>query len=69
MTQHRDVIKRLGQAGDIAREMGLNKLSLAGKPGGVGILAAGVVAAYLDEGFEIAAATRLRPRRRLAADR
>ena len=55
MAQHRDVIKRLGLAGDIAREMGLNKLSLAGKPGGVGILAAGVVAAYLDEGFEIAA--------------
>lgn len=54
MAQHRDVIKRLGLAGVAAREMGLNKLTLSDKPG-VGVVACGVVAAYLDEAFELAA--------------
>lgn len=54
MAQHRDVIRRLGVAGDVAREMGLNRLTLAEK-GGVGMVACGVVAAYLDEAFELAA--------------
>ncbi len=55
MAQHRDVIKRLRSAGEAAREMGLNKLVLSGRPGGTGIVASGVVAAYLDEAFESAA--------------
>jgi indolepyruvate ferredoxin oxidoreductase, alpha subunit len=55
MAQHRDVIRRLGLAGEIAREMGLNRLTLAGQPHGAGIVACGVVAAYLEEAFEVAA--------------
>jgi indolepyruvate ferredoxin oxidoreductase alpha subunit len=55
MAQHRDVIRRLGLAGELAREMGLNKLALSSERGGLGIVACGVVAAYLDEAFEIAA--------------
>lgn len=55
MTQHRDLIARLEQAGQIMDEMGLNQLQLASQPGGVGVVACGTVAAYLDEGLEIAA--------------
>jgi indolepyruvate ferredoxin oxidoreductase, alpha subunit len=55
MTQHRDVIKRLGQAGEAVREMGLNTLRLSGAPGGVGLVTCGVVSAYLAEAFEIIA--------------
>ncbi|HUT14976.1 MAG TPA: thiamine pyrophosphate-dependent enzyme [Anaerolineae bacterium] len=53
--QHRDLIARLEEAGRIINEMGLNQLDLAKKPGGVGIVASGITAAYLEEGFEIAA--------------
>ncbi len=53
--QHRDVIARLAQAGELIREMELNELQLADQPGGLGVIASGVVASYLDEGFEIAA--------------
>ena len=57
--QHRDVIARLAQAGEIIREMGLNELQIASagmenRPT-LGIIASGVVVSYLDEGFEIAA--------------
>lgn len=51
--QHHDVIARLEQAGQILREMELNDLQLADGLGGVGVIAAGVVGAYLDEGFEL----------------
>jgi indolepyruvate ferredoxin oxidoreductase alpha subunit len=54
-TQHRELIARLAQAGEIIHEMGLNQLQLAEKAGGLGIITSGVVSAYLDEGFEIAA--------------
>jgi indolepyruvate ferredoxin oxidoreductase alpha subunit len=54
MTQHRDLIARLEQAGEIIDEMGLNQLDLSPQPGGLGIVASGVSAAYLEEGFEIA---------------
>jgi len=50
MQQHRDLIARLDQAGQVIREMKLNRLELGGA---LGIIAAGVTAAYLDEGFEI----------------
>jgi indolepyruvate ferredoxin oxidoreductase alpha subunit len=55
MAQHRDLIARLETAGQIIKEMGLNHLDLAAKAGGLGIVASGVTASYLEEGFEIAA--------------
>jgi indolepyruvate ferredoxin oxidoreductase alpha subunit len=54
MTQHRDLIARLEKAGQWIVEAGLNPLRL-GKPGGLGIVAAGMVVSYLDEAFETAA--------------
>jgi indolepyruvate ferredoxin oxidoreductase alpha subunit len=55
MAQHHDLIARLEQAGELIHALGLNRLQLAEKPGGLGVVAAGVTAAYLEEGFEIAA--------------
>ncbi len=55
MAQHRDLIARLEQAGELIHALRLNRLQLAEKPGGLGIVAAGVTAAYLEEGLEIAA--------------
>ena len=55
MAQHRDLIDRLERAGRIIHELGLNDLQLSEQAGGLGIVAAGVTAAYLDEGFEVAA--------------
>ncbi len=49
--QHRDLIARLERAGQVAAEMELNGLHLAESPGGLGIVAAGVTAAYLEEGL------------------
>jgi indolepyruvate ferredoxin oxidoreductase alpha subunit len=60
--QHRDVIARLAQAGEIIREMGLNELQI-GSAGvaaptetgaTLGVVASGVVGSYLKEGFEVA---------------
>jgi len=51
--QHRDVIARLARAGEIIAEMGLNRLQLAGRKGGPGIIACGVTASYLEEGLEV----------------
>ena len=62
MAQHRDLIARLDKAGQIMDEMGLNPLQLAPEAGGVGIVACGVVASYLDEGLEIAARYGLDPK-------
>jgi len=71
-TQHRDLIARLERAGELIRELGLNQLHLA--PANtkhetrstqhaprLGIIASGVVSAYLDEGLEIAARYGLDP--------
>ncbi len=55
LAQHRELIARLEKAGDIIDELGLNRLQLSEKPGGLGIVASGVVASYLEEGFETAA--------------
>ncbi len=58
--QHRDLIARLEKAGQIIGEMGLNRLQLRRRSGdlaerGLGVVASGAAAAYLEEGFEIAA--------------
>ncbi len=55
MKQHRDMIARLERAGELIREWGLNELQLAAEKGGLGIIAEGITAAYLEEGFEVAA--------------
>ena len=54
LAQHRELIARLEKAGDIIDELGLNRLQLSERPGGLGIVASGVVASYLEEGFETA---------------
>ncbi len=50
--QHRDLINRLQQAEQIIDQEGLNPISLSEKSGGLGIIASGVTAAYLEEGFD-----------------
>lgn len=50
--QHRDLLERLERAGRLMSQMGLNELHLAAQPGGLGVIAAGVVACYLEEGLE-----------------
>jgi indolepyruvate ferredoxin oxidoreductase alpha subunit len=52
--QHRDLIARLEHAGRWITGAGLNTLTL-GKEGGLGVVAAGITAAYLNEGFAAAA--------------
>ncbi len=54
MQQHRDLIARLEEAGRWLRRAGLNELRLAPRRGGLGIIAGGVVNAYLEEGLAIA---------------
>jgi indolepyruvate ferredoxin oxidoreductase alpha subunit len=54
IAQHRDLIARLERAGQMIEDIGLNRLQLAGGSGGLGIVASGAAAAYLQEGFEIA---------------
>ena len=68
--QHRDLLARLEKAGQVIGKMGLNQLQLSpsippnregegegerGGAGRLGIVASGVTASYLEEGFEIAA--------------
>jgi indolepyruvate ferredoxin oxidoreductase alpha subunit len=55
MAQHRDLIARLERAERWIAERGLNALQLAAQPGGLGIVAAGITEAYLDEAFALAA--------------
>ncbi len=54
MTQHRDLIARLEKAGEIIDALPLNILTLAEKENGLGIVASGATAAYVEEGLEIA---------------
>lgn len=51
--QHHAVIARLERAGEAVREMGLNELQLGEEPGGVAVIAAGVVGAYVEEGLAL----------------
>ncbi len=53
MTQHQDVIRRLGEAGRHMHDDGLNRLELAVKKGGVGVVAVGVTASYYREALEV----------------
>lgn len=55
MAQHRDALARLARAGALIREWGLNDLRLSARAGGLGIIAAGVVASYLPEAHEVLA--------------
>jgi indolepyruvate ferredoxin oxidoreductase alpha subunit len=55
LNQHRDLIARLERSAGIIERMDLNRLHLAEQGGGLGIVVAGVVNAYLEEGFEVAA--------------
>ncbi len=59
MQQHRDLIARLEEAGQWIRQAGLNALQMAtaerSRHPRLGIIAGGVVNAYLEEGLEIAA--------------
>jgi indolepyruvate ferredoxin oxidoreductase alpha subunit len=54
MDQHHDLIARLEKARVWIDQAGLNSLQMSPESGGLGIVAAGVAAAYLEEGFEIA---------------
>jgi indolepyruvate ferredoxin oxidoreductase alpha subunit len=54
LSQHRDLIERLASAAAVIERLDINRLRLSRKPGGLGIVAAGVVNAYLEEGFEVA---------------
>jgi len=53
--QHRDLINRLQKAEQIIDQEAINPIKLSEKTGGLGIIASGVTAAYLEEGFEILA--------------
>ena len=55
-TQHLDLIARLRTAGEDIYAHGINQLIPAAKPGGLGVIASGVCAAYLEEGFRAAEA-------------
>lgn len=61
MTQHRDAIRRLEAAEGFIRKQGLYHLDLSPEPGGLGIIASGVVCSYLDESFSIAAGYGVQP--------
>jgi indolepyruvate ferredoxin oxidoreductase alpha subunit len=54
LDQHRELIERLSIAGGVIRAMGLNNLALAGRPGGVGVVAVGPTYAYLAEALAAA---------------
>jgi indolepyruvate ferredoxin oxidoreductase, alpha subunit len=54
MDQHLDLINRLEKAGEHISENKINTLELSQKKGGVGIIACGVTASYLDEGYQVA---------------
>lgn len=54
MAQHNDLIRRLQDAGNVIKDMGLNRLSLAPISGGIGIIASGVTRSYLPEGIQFA---------------
>lgn len=53
MTQHRDLIARQAAAGAKMAADGINTLFLSATAGGVGIIASGITASYLDEAFDV----------------
>lgn len=54
MTQHRNLIARLAHAGELIEKEGLNKLDLAKKKGGLGIISCGVTVQYVEEALLVA---------------
>ncbi len=50
--QHLDLIARLERSIPVIEKMGLNRLDLAEKPGGLGIISSGITSAYIEEGLE-----------------
>jgi indolepyruvate ferredoxin oxidoreductase, alpha subunit len=52
MNQHRDLIARQAKAGEWIAANGLNELTLAKSAGGLGIIASGATAGFMDEAFE-----------------
>ncbi len=54
MTQHRDAIRRLAAAGEWIRQNHVNHLQLSAQPGGLGIVVAGISAAYMTESISLA---------------
>jgi indolepyruvate ferredoxin oxidoreductase alpha subunit len=52
MTQHRDLISRLIKARDFIEESGVNTMRLSNQMGGLGIVASGVTASYVEEGLQ-----------------
>jgi indolepyruvate ferredoxin oxidoreductase alpha subunit len=53
MAQHRDVIARLEVSRRVIQERGLNTLALSPQAGGLGVIAGGIVAAYLEESLDL----------------
>jgi indolepyruvate ferredoxin oxidoreductase alpha subunit len=54
LDQHQDLIDRLEKSANIIEQLDLNSLHLSKNRGGLGIIAAGVLIAYLDESLELA---------------
>ena len=61
MAQHRELIRHLEEAGRLIAARGLNTLTLSPQPGGLGVIASGVAASYLQEGLELLAGQGLKP--------
>ncbi len=55
LAQHQDVIDRLQKAGAVIRDKKINKLNLAPEKNGLGVIAAGPVYPYLEEGLQMLA--------------
>jgi indolepyruvate ferredoxin oxidoreductase alpha subunit len=61
LAQHQAVIERLAKAGAWIDSAGLNTLALSPMPGGVGVIAAGAVSAFLEESLQALASYDLDP--------
>lgn len=56
MAQHQDAINALAKGAELIRAKGLNKVELTATKGGLGVITAGTMKSYLDEGVELAKA-------------
>ena len=54
MVQHQQLIDRLAHAGRIIEAKGVNKLSLVGEKGGLGVISMGAINCFMAEGFALA---------------
>ncbi|MGI6684058.1 MAG: thiamine pyrophosphate-dependent enzyme [Bacillota bacterium] len=55
MNQHRELIESLEQAADILEKKNINKLTLVGEKGGIGLITTGVCNGYINEALDLAA--------------